>query len=77
MKLFLIKRKDDTFYNECDAKVIRATGESPARRIASQNPGDEGPDVWLDPEYSDCEEINPKGKQGEILSKLTLGSFRD
>lgn len=67
MPIYLIKRSGTMKGGGYSAKLIRATGESPARKIAAKNAGSEGPFVWLDPAWTECEEIDPRGKQGEII----------
>ena len=74
MKLWLLKRpEDDCSWDEYDGFVIRAQNEVQARRIASENPGDEGASVWLSSVLSTCEELKNQGIPGIVLSDFMAG----
>jgi hypothetical protein len=62
--------------------VVRAEDEARARKLAQGQAGDEGlgiyvrfglpedevtADVWLDPEWTNCEDLAPDGEAGVIL----------
>ena len=57
------------------AFVIRADSEVLARDYAHINSSDEAIhiDVWLDPEYTICEELHAEGKSGIIISDFNVG----
>lgn len=68
MKLFLLERQGpEWFYDENNAFVIRAEHEEQARQLAAYRACDEGPDVWLNPVGTSCEEIDIQGSAGIIL----------
>jgi hypothetical protein len=46
--------------------VIRARDEKSAREIASEHSRDEQREVWLDPFFSSCTELKPKGDVGIV-----------
>lgn len=73
MALYLIKRIREPGYDEYDSKVVRAATESKARTMASQNPGDEGSECWLDPIQSTCDVIADRGKPAVILESFNPG----
>ena len=78
MKLYLLTRKSGSRigYDECAGFVIRAVSPKSARRIASQNAGDENRVVskpWLDPEKTDCKVLNSDGEGGVVLCDFRAG----
>lgn len=44
----------EPWYDKAFGFVVVAPDELTARRIASEDCGDEGPAAWLDPEQSQC-----------------------
>jgi hypothetical protein len=69
-------------YDVADGFIVRAEDEQTAREIAAapigpilggetEFPirawGDEGPETWLNPKFSTCEEIIPDGEPGIII----------
>jgi hypothetical protein len=54
------------WYDKMHRIVIRARDESTARDIASQHAADEQREVWLDPFFTICVELKPKGDVGII-----------
>lgn len=75
MKLFQIRPKDNLqtsdpwkpWYDKCFGFIIRAKTKPEARKIASENAGDEGKNAWLDGKYSTCEELKIEGKADLIM----------
>lgn len=57
MKIWLIKRMEETHYDEYDAKVVSAFDEAGARRVAALKVGDEGELPWQDEGRSMVTEI--------------------
>ena len=71
--IYLLSRKDEYIgYDEYDAMVVCAGSQDEARRIANNNPGDEG-GVWIDPESVTVEEIDPDLPHGLILGSFNAG----
>lgn len=66
---------DDDPWNACYDKafgfVVRAETEEDARKLASEDGGDEvgesNGQAWLNPKYSTCIELVADGEAGEIL----------
>jgi hypothetical protein len=46
-------------YDVVNDFIVCATSETDARSIASQQPGDEGPETWLNVKHSSCSTIDP------------------
>ena len=53
--------------------VVRAKDEAHARKLASEQAGDEGADAWLLPSRSTCEELTTRGEQEVILRSFVAG----
>jgi hypothetical protein len=53
MNIYLIERQG-AFCDEVSGFVIVAPNKGAARVLASMEPGDEGPDVWLVPDKAAC-----------------------
>ena len=49
--------------------VVCAETEDRARRIAYDNAGDEGGDVWLDSVYTTCAELETEDVREELLMR--------
>lgn len=59
-------------YDCVDNFVIRAKNEKSARKIAALHCGDEGGEIWRDPQKSDCNQLTIDGPQCVILSDLCV-----
>ena len=70
--IYLLKRIGETWYDEYDAKIVRARSEGSAREIADKEPGDEGK-IWTDPELVSCEKITPSGESAQLLGSFNAG----
>lgn len=57
MKIWLLKRKDESNACGVEAFVIAARAPNRARNIAAAEASDEGPTTWYRPEYSTCARI--------------------
>lgn len=55
----------EPWYDKAFGFVVRAVSPEKARELASKESGDEGIKAWLDPAYSSCEELHPRG--GEMI----------
>lgn len=73
MPLYLIERKNDIGWDEMISQLIRAKSQKEARKLASENTGDEGAGVWLDKSRSTIEIISPKGKSCVIMDHYKHG----
>lgn len=73
-KLFLLKVLEayDGGYDSYDGKVIRASNEVEARRMANQHIGDES-DIWEDATKVTCIELTPEGDATVILESFNAG----
>ena len=69
MKLYLLKPVSDwkPWYDKCFGVVVRAETVEQARKLAQENAGDEGKDVWFNAALTSCEELTNEGKAGTIL----------
>ncbi len=69
MKLYLLQNPDhdDRKHDIACGFVIRAKSPKEARKIASQQCGDEGPGTWLDPEMSSCLRIPVESVHSEVI----------
>lgn len=54
LKIFHLRRKGVTYYDEVSDFVVIAASEDEARRMASDDAGDEGAHTWVDPDTSSC-----------------------
>lgn len=64
MQIFLIERafdfNDDFDSFDCfEGHIIAAKSEEDVRKIAAAQPGDEGAELWLNPEKSIVTVVNP------------------
>ena len=73
MKLFLLKRIDDSGWDVNNGFVVREENENAARSRCSLERGDEGGGTWLSSEYSTCEEISPEGDPEILLTDFHAG----
>lgn len=74
MKLYILKRLiGRPVYDANNGFVIRAHDAADARRMASENNGDEGAATWLDPDLSTCAELTDDGERGVILQDFNAG----
>lgn len=48
--------------------IIQATSAAQARKLASENSGDEGKEVWLDPKRTSCSGLKLTGKP-KVISR--------
>ena len=71
-KIYLLTRKDDVFYGEQSAMVIRACNEERARSIAFSNHGDENNQVWTDKDKVEVTLLS-----GFKLEKLILKQYSE
>lgn len=77
MKFWILKAIEGTpafepWYDKTFGLVVRAESEPAARRLASgdasgDDPGDEGPGVWLDPLQTTCVRLFEEGDPDVIL----------
>ena len=77
MKLFLLKQKEEpegSMYDKAQGFVIAAKHTTQARKLASQNCSDEGPEYWLDHTKSkiSCIAESSKYQGPRIVIKETL-----
>lgn len=70
--IYLLKRLSDWDYEEYSDKVVRATSELEARKIANEEVGEEGK-IWEDPTFVRCDEIDPNGPSKELLARFHAG----
>jgi len=72
---YLLKQKpDEPGWDEADGFVVQCDRAKEARQIASENAGDEGAEVWLDPKRSTCEKIDPHRKTPRLILKSYHGA---
>jgi hypothetical protein len=72
MKLWILRPKDRNklslpWYDKTFGFVVRAENQAAARLLASEYPGDEGTEAWLDPRNSTCEELAAKGNPEVVM----------
>jgi hypothetical protein len=76
-RLWLLRRNTELkwapVYDCNDGFVIRAETEADARKIASEQRGDEGSEVWLSSEKSTCDELLQSGDVGVVLQDFHAG----
>ena len=73
-KIYELFRKGECGYDEADAMVVAAETAQDARRVASENAGDEGSATWLAASLSVVRELKPGGvKAGLILRSYNAG----
>jgi hypothetical protein len=78
MRLYLLQRLDGADWDENAGFVIRAKDSKEARKIASEQPGDENyiakRSPWLQPTLSSCTMLNiASDKPGVILCDFRSG----
>ena len=74
MPLFLLKSQvSSPRFDVAKGFVIRASRPSNARKLAAQRAGDEGPEIWFDPEQSTCTLIREYGPDRVILRAFQNG----
>lgn len=57
----------EPWYDRTFGFVVRAETESDARAIASEEAGEEGTTVWMEPKYTTCKELLPEGVAGLVM----------
>ena len=77
-KLYMVEVKSevhsDQWGHDCQyAVVVRARSHKEARKMAAIMAGDEGKDVWLDPNLTECHELLNEGKVGLIIRDYLKG----
>ena len=66
--LYILKYKEGNQYCGVNtAVVVRASSEAHARDVAASVNALEGPCVWLNPEGTTCEAIEPNGEPMVIM----------
>ena len=73
MALWFVSAKSTVGYDCYDAHVVSCESAERARQYCAANPGDEGRDLWLDPNLSDCVEILSTEPEGIVLSSYNAG----
>lgn len=76
LNIYHLARKGVTYYDEASAFVIIAASPDEARRMASDDAGDEGAYTWVDPVDSSCEVIGtalPDAVPGSIIRSFHAG----
>ncbi len=74
MKLWLLKRHANVpVYDVADGFVVRATTAEEARRLATDQAGDEGASTWTDDRDSSCAELTADGPSKVVLRDFSAG----
>jgi len=81
LKLYILKPKrteaaDNLMrrgYDNSLAHVVYAYSPKQARRLASEDGGDQGPEVWTNAEYSTCKELKTPKVAGIVISDHEMG----
>ena len=74
MKLYLLTADYDRVYYDCfDRFIVRANDELEARKLAAAESSDEGEETWLDPKFSECQELTSDGPVEIILGSFNAG----
>ena len=64
---------EDGFWECAHGFVIRALSPSKARKIASEEAGNEGSEVWLNTQKSFCRPLDHEGEEGVVIKDYTNG----
>lgn len=76
LNIYHLARKGVTRYDEASAFVVIAASQDEARRMASDDAGDEGAYTWVDPADSSCEVIGtalPDAVPGPVVRSFHAG----
>lgn len=82
MKLYFIRRKifnnygkviNYPTYDTMEALVVRAKNPKQAREFASKVCGDEGKEIWLNDELSECKFLSRDGAAGVVVRDFNAG----
>lgn len=73
MKLWELWRKEGADFDEAGGFVVRARTETAARKLASEQAGDEGAGARLDAQRASCEPLLAKGDAEVILRDFHAG----
>lgn len=75
MKLWLLTRLADTpVYDVTNGMVVRAESEERARKVAAAlTISDDGPETWLNPNGSTCDELTAHGAEMVVLRDFNAG----
>ena len=71
MKLYVLRRSAD--WDEAAGFVVRADSKKAARKIASSQCGNEGPEAWMDAKQVSCRELKQEGELEMILRDFLHG----
>jgi hypothetical protein len=70
--IYLLRQIGMVGYDQYDAKIIRASSEYEARKIANETTGDEG-QIWTDSTKVSCVLVKSIGKPEAILESFCAG----
>jgi hypothetical protein len=73
MNIWLLERRGKTGYDEVEGFIVIADTEEEARRYASQKPGDEGKNVWLNSLLSHCMLVTSAWPNGVLIRSFRAG----
>lgn len=76
MKFWSVRPRGDQLKSRLDVAdgfVVKAYLSAEARRIASEQAGDEGSALWLDTGKAVCKELMPRGPSKVILRSFNAG----
>lgn len=76
LNIYHLARLGVTHYDEVSAFVIIAASQDEARRMASDDAGDEGAYTWVDPADSSCEVLGtalPEAVPGPVVRSFHAG----
>lgn len=69
MNLYILRPIENwkSWYDKCFGVILQAETEEAARKLASECNGDEGPDVWLNPDKTSCNILTAGDKEKVIM----------
>lgn len=67
MKIWILRNLNSGF-GKMTGAVVRASNEDDARKTASRVAYGEGPETWMDPALSSCDEVHADGSSMAILT---------
>ena len=73
MKLWLLEAIEGVDYDCAAGFVVRAETHIEARKLASEDAGEEGATYWLDAARSTCRRLKEDGRPGTILQDFRAG----
>ena len=73
MKHWIVRRREYADWDEYEAFVVAAESEERDRFLAKREAALDEEKIWLNPEYSTCDELTDDDPEGVVLEDFHAG----